>query len=380
MNFIRAISFLLLAALLVACNTGADNRYLDVSLGSNLELPPDLSEFEEESDFELPVGISGAESTAKGKVPVLARVDSLRLEGSGDLYWLSVEEPLENLYQMIKNFWFSEGYRLMVDEPVIGIMQTEWLLTEQGPNDEGDSWFKGFFSRDDLTASQDQYRTRVELDQTESVSRIYIAHRGTELGYILETSGSLKKFKVDDEKKVDDETKVDDDDNQWRFRQPEPELEVEMLSRLMIFLGLQKAEVEQQVAKARLFSPRASQHIDSSEKSPFLIVKDPYQIAWNRVYHQLERMNFEIEKSEFKSGLLGEGAITINAQVTESTGDKGLFSFFSESSETVEKQIVVVLAEETHQLTRVMIETDEGVFDTSPAGAAFLDLLYQKIR
>ena len=148
----------------------------------------------------------------------------------------------------------------------------------------------------------------------------------------------------------------------------------------MIFLGLQKAEVEQQVANARLFSPRASQHIDSSEKSPFLIVKDPYQIAWNRVYHQLERMNFEIEKSEFKSGLLGEGAITINAQVTESTGDKGLFSFFSESSETVEKQIVVVLAEETHQLTRVMIETDEGVFDTSPAGAAFLDLLYQKIR
>jgi uncharacterized lipoprotein len=109
-------------------------------------------------------------------------------------------------------------------------------------------------------------------------------------------------------------------------------------------------------------------------------VKDPYQIAWNRVYHQLERMNFEIEKSEFKSGLLGEGAITINAQVTESTGDKGLFSFFSESSETVEKQIVVVLTEETHQLTRVMIETDEGVFDTSPAGAAFLDLLYQKIR
>lgn len=365
MKFIRAASFLLLAALLVACNTGTDRRYLEVSLGSNLELPPDLSEVEEESKFELPVGFSGAGSTAKDKVPVLARVDSLRLEGSGDLYWLTVEEPVDNLYQMVKNFWFSEGYRLMVDEPVIGIMQTEWVLMEQGPPAGDIAWYERLFADDNLSASQDQYRTRIEVDQTGNASRIYIAHRGTEYIYVLEGGNEQQQ--------------ADADDNQWRFRQPEPELEVEMLSRLMIFLGLQKAEVEQQVANARLFSPRASQHIDSSEKSPYLIVKDPYQIAWNRIYHQLERMNFEIEAVQLKN-LLGEGAIIINTQVTQSTGDKGLFSFFSKSSETVEKQIVVVLAEETHQLTRVMIETDEGDFDTSLAGAAFLDLLYQKIR
>ena len=366
MKFIRAASFSLLAALLVACNTGTDRRYLDVSLGSNLELPPDLSEVEEESKFELPVGFSGPEPTAKDEVPVLARVESLRLEGSGDLYWLSVEEPVDNLYQLVKNFWLSEGYRLMLDEPVIGIMQTEWVLTEQGANDEGASWFENVFASDDLTASQDQYRTRIELDRTGNASRIYIAHRGTEYIYVLEGGDNKQQ-------------QADTGDNEWRFRQPEPELEVEMLSRLMIFLGLQKAEVEQQVANARLFSPRASKHIDTSEKSPYLIVKDPYQIAWNRVYHQLERMNFEIEAVQLKN-LLGEGAITINAQVTESKEDQGLFSFFSRSSETVDKQIILVLDEETHQLTRVMIETIDGDFDTSPAGAAFLDLLYQKIR
>jgi len=371
MKFIRAASFLLLAVLLVACNTGTDKRYLDASLGSNLELPPDLFDLNQESEFELPAGFSGADSTAKNKVPVLARVDSLRLEGSGDFYWLSVEEPVDNLYKLIKNFWFSEGYRLMVDEPVIGIMQTEWVLTEQGPSDASNSWFKSLFVGENLSTSQDQYRTRVELDQVGNASRIYIAHRGTELVYDLEPSESLKR--------IDDED-VGDDDNKWRFRQPEPELEVEMLSRLMIFLGLQKAEVEQQVSSAKLFSPRAFQRIDASQQSPYLIVKDPYQIAWNRVYHQLERMNFEIEKSEFKNRLSGKGAITINAQVTDKTGDKGLFSFFSESSETVEKQIVVVLAEVTHELTRVMIETRSGNVDTSPAGAAFLDLLYKKIR
>lgn len=366
MKFIRAAAFLLPVALLMACNTGPDRRYLDASVGSDLELPPDLFQIKEESEFELPAGFSGAQTTETNKVPVLARVDSLRLEGSGDLYWLSVEEPVDNLYQLVKNFWLSEGYNLVVDEPVIGIMQTEWILTEQGPPEEDLPWYKRLFAEDNLSASQDQYRSRIELDQAHNASRIYIAHRGTELTYIIETGSAQQQ--------------VDDDDNQWRFRQPEPELEVEMLSRLMIFLGLQKDEVDRQVAQVKLFSPRASQHINVSEQSPFLIVRDPYQIAWNRIYHQLERMNFEIEKTEFKSGLSGEGAITVNAQVTESTGDKGLFSFFSRSSETVEKQIVVVLAEETHQLTRVMIETDGGEFDTSPAGAAFLDLLYQKIR
>jgi outer membrane protein assembly factor BamC len=367
MKFFRAGSFLLLVALLVACNTGTDRRYLDVSLDRNLELPPDLSEIEEESAFELPAGFSGAKATAKDKVPVLARVDSLRLEGSGDFYWLTVEEPVDNLYQLIRNFWFAEGYRLMVDEPVIGIMQTEWVLTEQGPSDESNSWFKGLFSGENLTASQDQFRTRVELDKVGNASRIYITHRGSEAGYLLEESRAYKKID-------------DSDEYLWRFRQPEPELEVEMLSRLMIFLGLQKTEVEQQVASVKLFAPRASRYVDSSERSPFLIVKDPYQIAWNRVYHELDRMNFDIESAEFKSGLLEKGTIVINAQVAGNEEDQGLFSFSSESGETVEKRIVVVLDEETHELTRVMIETIQGEFDTSPAGAAFLDLLYQKIR
>ncbi|MDH3633785.1 MAG: outer membrane protein assembly factor BamC [Gammaproteobacteria bacterium] len=368
MKLIPAVSVLLLAALLAACQgMGADKRYLEASLGRNLELPPDLSENEEGSSFELPTGFSGNADGSTDKVPVLARVESLRLEGSGDLYWLNVDEPVDNLYQLVKIFWFSEGYRLVVDEPVIGIMQTEWVLTEQGTSEDVRPWYQRLFASDDLSASQDQFKTRIELDPNGQGGRIYIAHRGTEYVHVLETTSRSQ-------------TKDDSDGNQWRFRQPEPELEIEMLSRLMIYLGLQKAEVEQQVADIKLLSPRAFQHIDPSEKSPFLIVKDPYQIAWNRIYHQLERMNFEIESAKFKRGLLLEGVIIVNAQFSESEEQKGLFSFFSSSSENVKKQIVVVLAEETHEHTRVMIETSSGDFDTSPEGAAFLDLLYRNIR
>ena len=121
MQRLRFLALLILALTLIACeasNTG--QRYLDVSLGQPLEVPPDLANFEEKSNFDLP----GSNVTAGDKVPVLAKVDSLQLQGSLEFYWLSVEEPVENLYQQVKNFWALEGYGLIVDEPVIGIMQT----------------------------------------------------------------------------------------------------------------------------------------------------------------------------------------------------------------------------------------------------------------
>ena len=71
-------------------------------------------------------------SRRRNKVPVLARVESLQLQGSPDFYWLSVDEPVENLYQQVKNFWAFEGFGLIVDEPVIGIMETEWVYKEEG--------------------------------------------------------------------------------------------------------------------------------------------------------------------------------------------------------------------------------------------------------
>ena len=326
--------------------------------------PPDLSEVEAESRFELPEVFAGDDSSARNKVPVLAKVDSLRLEGSADLYWLAVDEPVTNLYQQVKNFWSAEGFRLVMDEPVIGIMQTEWIYSEQGGNSESASWIEKIFGVEGLSESQDQFRTRIERDDN-GKSRIYIAHRGTE--EIPGIGGSVKN------------NAYEPGDRKWRFRQPEPELEVEMLSRLMIYLGLQKAEVEQQLSNIKMFAPRASMHIDSEESSPYLLIKDAYQIAWNRVYHEIERLNFDIDEADFKSGLFKKGTIKVNIAVATDNGESGLFSIFS-SDKSKDKQFVLVLSAETDEMTRVIIETAGGKFDTSPEGAEFLTLLYQQIK
>jgi outer membrane protein assembly factor BamC len=367
MKIACAAASVLLAILVSSCSSGLDRRYLDATLTERLELPPDLIESSDDSSFELPSTITADGELGRGQVPVVARVESLKLESSGDMYWLSVEQPVDDLYRMVRNFWSEEGYQLIVDEPAIGIMQTEWIYKEVGGDQRSDNWFLRIFDSSDLSASQDQFRTRIERGPGDE-NRIYIAHRGTEYQHVFDPRDTGRNT-------TGDET----EDSQWRFRQPDPELEIEMLSRLMLYLGLRQAEVEAQVADVRLYAPQAFMHLDSEENSPYLIIKSPYQIAWNRILHQLDRLNFEVEKKEFKSGLTEEGVITVKTLMKEESDDGGFFSFFS-GSDTQQRRMVLVLSEETHELTRVDIENSAGDFDSSPEAVEFINLLYRQIR
>lgn len=360
---LAAAAGIFLIALQAGCSSGLDQRYLDDTTGEALALPPDLTAYQGESSFELPRGFSGDQELAAGKIPVLPKLDSLKLEGDAEFYWLSVEAPIDDLYLQVKNFWLFEGFRLEKDEPVIGMMQTEWVFNEEGTEEQSSSWF-GLLSSNDLSASQDQFKTRIERDPETAHSRVYIAHRGTAYRHVIETGEAS-----DDNKS----------DNQWQFRQTEPELEIEMLGRLMIYLGLRQAEVEQQIDTVKLFSPRAFKHFDSAENSPFLLLKDPYQKAFNRVFHQLERLNFDIADSNYDGGLFTGGSITVALTVIENTDDGGIFSIFS-SNDLTEGQVVLVISKEARDITRVSLETYEGEIDTSPESAEFLDLLYQNLR
>ncbi len=296
---------------LAACGgSSADLQYLDSRVMPDLEVPPDLTMDVVDSKFELPAVFSGDGAGTENNIPVLASVDSVKLEGHSDFYWLSIDESVDNLYQLVKEFWASEGFTLAMDEPVIGVMKTNWVYNEEGKGDEDKGFFAKLFSGDELSASQDQFRTRIARDPASGASQVYIAHRGTAYEYVLET------------RQTEDEER-----NDWGFRASEPELEVEMLSRLMIYLGMRQSEVDGQLASIKLFSPRASMHtvysgddieIDEKDQTKvepvdetYLLVKDGFTRTWYRTLHLLERLNFEIISANFKSGLKVKGQILV---------------------------------------------------------------------
>jgi outer membrane protein assembly factor BamC len=364
MKLKATILVVLTTASLIACSSSSDLDYFDSQVLPDLEVPPDLTQLDTDQSFALPTAISSSGNSAgeSSKIPVLANVDSIKLEGYADFYWLSVDHPPENVYQLVKNFWSSEGFILVIDEPVIGVMQTEWVYNKEGTGDEDASFLSRFFEQDELSASQDQFKTRIARDTETGASRIYISHRGTEYAHVLSTRAN-----------------EDSAGAQWGFRASDTELEVEMLSRLMIYLGLEQSDADKELGKIKLFAPRAVLQVDYSENESYLLLNGEYTRNWNRTLHQLERLNFEVESADMRSGLSGDGVILVRTDIDVSGKTSSFFSLSSEV-ETGKKQIYLIFEEETEKITRISMETIDGEIENSPEGIEFLTVLYDYLK
>ena len=373
------VVFLIFSTLnLASCGgSAADLRYLDSRVMQNLEVPPDLTLNVVGSNFELPAAFSVDGAVKGGAMPVLPGVTSIKLEGQGDFYWLSIDEPVDNLYQLVKDFWASEGFTLAMDEPVIGIMKTNWIFKEEGGKDAEEGFFASLFSNN-LSRSQDQFKTRIARDDETSTNQIYISHRGTESRQVL------TRHRDEDVGRAEVNFQATKQD--WNFRAFEPELEVEMLSRLMIYLGLRQSEVDGQLANIKLFSPRASIHTeftsggDEGEEidGTYLLVKDTYAQTWYRTLHQLDRLGFNVISADISGGISNNGVIRVETDIEQKSA--GFLSFFSSRKTINKKQIKLIFSDETHEITRIAMEMIKGEKDDSAVVEEFAALLYQHLK
>jgi outer membrane protein assembly factor BamC len=362
MKFPASILVVLITLNLLACSSSPEDLYGNSRVQPDLEIPPDLTVENSDTRLELPSSVSADNkgiAVTGGKTPVLPEMQSIKLEGYADFYWISVEGTVDDMYQLVKNFWKSEGFILKMDEPVIGIMQTEWIYNKEGASDEDKNFFAKFFGEDDLSGSQDQFKTRIARDAETGTTQIYISHRGTAYSHVLST-------------KADDENNVG---NEWSFRASDNELEVEMLSRLMIYLGMERSELDEHLVNIRLFAPRASLQVDYKENETYLELKGEYSRNWHRTLHQLERLNFEVLESNMSSGLSGDGVMLVVTDIDIKVEKSGFFTFSTEY-ENQKKQIYLVFTEETPELTRISMEDKENEIDNSPEAVEFLTLLY----
>jgi outer membrane protein assembly factor BamC len=366
-----AVALLIFSAInLGACRgNSAELEYLDSRVGPNLEIPPDLTLIKADGSFELPAVFTTSGAETRDGLPVLASVDSIQLKGHSDYYWLSIDEPADNLYRLVKDFWASEGYTLAMDEPAIGIMETNWIFNKEGSK-EKKSFLAKLFGGDGLSESQDQFKTRIARDDGTAMSQVYISHRGT----------GNPGPEYSQSQAYDFAQNADAYEEDWKIRVSESELEVEMLSRLMLYLGLRQLEVDQQLAKMKLFPPRASIHTDYDEDETYILVKDEFTRAWYRTLHQLERLNFEIISADIGSGLTGKkGDLLVETDIEVEVDNSGFFSF-TPDIEIVKKQIKLVFSEESPELTRINMKTDEDDSKIAYEEVEFLTLLYQYIK
>ena len=288
----------LAASLLAACSAFAGGTsgidYKSAERGNALEIPPDLTRLDTSTRYNVPGDASAATFEAQravtdkqvGTVQNVAtdQIGDVQIKREGNQRWLVVPRKPAQLWNPLKAFWENNGFVLTTDDPRLGVMETDWAENRANiPMDPVRRLLGKAIDSLYSTGELDRYRTRVESNAAGGTN-IFITHRGME--EVL--TGREKETST------------------WRSRPNSPELENEMLRRLMVSLGVPQAQadavVRQQGAAAKTASQQARATVQHDTAAGTLLLQDGTEQAWRRLGLALDRTGYTVESSNPQSG------------------------------------------------------------------------------
>ncbi len=87
----------------------------------------------------------------------------VRIERDGNQRWLVVKRPADALWEPVRDFWNENGFVLTIDQPNLGIMETDWAENRAKlPQDIIRSTIGKIFDSVYSTGERDKFRTRLE--------------------------------------------------------------------------------------------------------------------------------------------------------------------------------------------------------------------------
>lgn len=326
-----------------------------------LEVPPDLTQLARDPRYAPQGGVISASTTPQtpllqqGSAPMAGvaptAVGKVRVERQGSQRWLVAEAPAEVVFPAVRAFWQERGFTLTTDNPQAGVMETDWVENRAKlPNDLIRSTLGRFVDRLYDSGERDRFRTRIE--RTPSGTEIYLTHRG-----LLEVFSSDQK-----------------DNTVWRPRDNDPQLEAEILTRLLVKLGSQEegakaaiANAPQAVARARLRTEPATMEVD-----------EPFDRAWRRVGLALDRSGYTVEDRDRSAGLFYVRYIDPKqAGIDEPNFIARLFGAKSPDRTPVRYRVTL---KADGAKTVVAVQSSAGAPETGDAGKAIAAQLERELR
>ena len=355
------ILFLLLG--LTACSSSSERKAVyerKAEHTKSLETPPDLAEPTSNTALDIPaIANSGtkfssfADRQPHGKGQVLASVTSdARLVRDGNIQWLEIKASADEVWTQLQAFFRNEGFEIILSDKRLGIFETGWLENRVGVST---GWLSRFLGKLYDAGLRDKYRARIE--KADGFIRIFISHRG------LEEKGT------------------DDLANQvvetyWETREPDPELEVEMMQRFLVFRGLDETEAKAMVKQRTDVKERAV--LKEEADKTYLNVSENFPRSWRRTGIALDRLGLMVEDRNRSEG-------TYYIKVTEDfikqfEGKKGWFeSLFSSSDKSAVGSYILKLADRG-ETTRVSLLDREGKEMANQASKYLLGQLQRYLR
>jgi len=318
-SFSRAAAVAALLVALSACSLLEDETqggYQSAQRVRALEVPPDLASPDQSAQFVIP-GDSGGKLARNMLLPAL---DSVRMVRDGDIAWLRVDAAPETLWPLLRRFLAQEGLPLERDEPLTGLLATQWVERRpELPQDGLRRLLYGITSGLFSSPLRDSYVLRLERVQNASPqsTRIFVRHRGME-------------HVRDDEENLPRREQVD---TVWVPRPRDVDLEARLMQRLLVFLGLDEQRASGLLSEAEMRRIIDIAYVDQNANGEaFLFVGQSELQAWGRLEEALESIGFSVTERTEES-LRMEMARLGSFVAEDEPQEKGFFARLFEGDE-----------------------------------------------
>jgi outer membrane protein assembly factor BamC len=330
----------------------------------SLEIPPDLAAPGQAESLEVPdlpeeattyssyrggVGATSG-SVSPTREAVLTEPQTVRLERAADQQWLVVKAEPEQVWPKVREFWVKNGFALDVEDPKIGILETEWAENRADiPQDPIRRVLGRVLDSVYSAATRDKFRVRLERGTDPGTTEVYLTHRG------MEEVSQGESFV-------------------WQPRPSDPELEAEMLKRLMVALGVEDrgavlASAEPQAARAAMGR--------SPEGTPVLTLNEDFSRAWRRTGLALDKVGFTVEDRD-----RSKGVYYVRYMPPDEGTKKGFLSrlaFWRDDDKRKRDEYLVSLTGDG-ETTRVAVLDMQGQPEKSRTAQRIVELLYGELK
>ena len=337
-----------------------------------LEIPPDLVQPAIDERYAIPDGGSGTAtfssySNERGNQPKTSNssflpssVQNVHIERAGTQRWLVVPQSPEALWPIIKEFWQELGFLIKTEIPEAGIMETDWAENRAKiPHDLVRTFLSTFLDSIYSTAERDKFRTRLERNEQGS-TEIYISHRG--MSEVLE-GGSLTR-------------------TIWQPKPADPDLEAEMLSRLMMRFGVEEEKAKMELTTGRGTTQERA-YIETGSANT-LVINEAFDRSWRRVGLALDRIGFTVEDRNRSEGIYFVRYLNPDKDIKKKGDDEGILSGLmfwrsDDASEKATKYRIQVNNTGTNT-SKVTLSNEDGSAVSSATANRILTLLHEQLK
>ncbi len=321
-----------------------------------LDIPPDLTQLTRDTRYAVPGGSVTASSMGlrpASVVPTTAakQVNDVRVEREGNQRWLVVNRSADVVWPIVHGFWKENGFEYVIDQQQLGLLETEWAENRAKiPQDfirrALGKAFDGLYS----SGERDKFRTRIERNNSGGVD-IFVTHRGMSEEYTDQTkTGTI-----------------------WVPRPRDAELEAELLSRLMIKLGVSAEQAKPAIARE---SANGKPNLTVKGNDSLLVIPNSFDVSWRRVGLALDRNGFTVEDRD-----RAQGVYFVRYVDTAVKEEKGFFSkLFSSSTPDVGPVKYRISVQNVNGASEVSVQNAAGQTETSPVAQRILKLLADDLR